>query len=449
MKHFLLPAILLEAIFASVALFPDFRPHLLVYLALVSTAVPAAFIFAGRASRRTALACGLIFRATLLVRSPDLSDDLLRYVWDGRVAASGRSPYALAPSDPRLSALRDSGWREMSHRDTRTIYPPVAEFLFKLGAVSGFPQISLKAAFGAADLSVVWLLGAFPGGEFASALYAAFPLSVVESAGMGHVDSVGIALLLASLLLLESGRRGLSGAAAALSVLTKYVSGAALLPGLRRGKLPFLAVLLLVGGLVWRVGEGSGPSPASGLANFATRWEGNSVLYPASFWAVSRIHLPERAKAFYAEWKSRRPQRPWMERIWPYFYAEFFARAALALVLAAGLLVIAVRIADPVRATGASIGLLLLCSPVLHPWYLLWMLPFAALFRSASFLYLAACVPFAYALLDSTPFFTPPVVLLLEYAPFAALLTREILRTPSLFRRDRGWNDGANQRSSG
>src|ERR1700686_3919866 len=99
MKHFLLPAILLEAIFLSVALAPDFRPRLLVYLSLVLTAAPAALVFAGRASRRSALLCGLLFRATLLLRSPDLSDDLLRYVWDGRVAAAGHSPYEAAPDN--------------------------------------------------------------------------------------------------------------------------------------------------------------------------------------------------------------------------------------------------------------------------------------------------------------------------------------------------------------
>ncbi len=428
MKHFLLPAILLEAIFAFVAGAPDFRTRLLVYLPLVLTAAPAALLFASRAPKKAALVCGLVFRATLLVRSPDLSDDLLRYVWDGRVAAAGRSPYELPPADPGLSSLRDSRWRAMSYPDALTIYPPAAEFLFKVGAVSGSPELFLKTVFAAADLSVVWLLGGFPGGEFASALYAAFPLPVIESAGMGHVDSVGIALLLASLLLLRRGSRALSGLAAALSVLVKYVSGAALLPWLRRGKLAFFAGFLLAGGLLWRAGKGSGPSPATGLANFATRWEGNSVFYPAVRRVVSELRLPERAKARYAEWKSRRPQRPWMERVWPYFYAEFFARSALALVLAAGLVTIAIRIPDPVRATGASIGLLLLVSPVLHPWYLLWALPFAALSRSAPFLYLSAAVPLAYGLLYRTAFLSSPVILLLEYVPFSALLLREVWR---------------------
>ncbi len=421
----------MEAIDLALALDPDFRPRLLVYLALVFTAALAAMIFAGRAPRNAALLFGLLFRVTLLGRAPDLSDDLARYVWDGRVAASGHSPYEAPPDDARFSLLRDPAWQRLSHRDTLTIYPPSAELLFKVGAETGAPGLFLKAASAAADLAVVWLLGRFPGGAFAAGLYAAFPLSVVEGAGMGHVDSVGIALLLASLLLLRAGRAGFSGMAAALSFLVKYVSGAALLPSIRRGKTVFLASFVLFGSLVWWAQRGSGPSPASGLRNFATRWEGNSVLYPATRAVVSGLRLPERGKAAYARWKSSRPEEPWMAKVWPYFYAEFFARVILGLVLAAGLIGIAWKMSDPVRATGASIALLLLVSPVLHPWYLLWVLPFAALARSAAFLYLCSAAPLAYALLYPTPYFSAPVILLLEYGPFAALLIREILRAPS------------------
>ena len=426
MKHFLLPAILLESIYLTVALAPDFRTRLLVYFPLVLTAAPAALLFARRASPRTALMFALVFRATLLFRPPDLSDDLIRYIWDGRVAASGHSPYAFPPADPRLSFLRDSRWRNLSHRDALTIYPPAAEVLFKVGAVSGAPELFLKSTFAAADLCAVWLLGRLPGGEFASALYAASPLSVIESAGMGHVDSVGISLLLAALLLLRAGRRGFAGLAAALSFLVKYVSGAAFLPWIRRGRLAFFASFVVFGSFVWWAQRGSGPSPASGLANFATRWEGNSVLYPAVLSVFSELRLPERAKAFYANWKSHRPEEPWMKRVWPYFYPELFARGALALLFTAGAGWIAWRIPDPVRATGASIALLLLVSPVLHPWYLLWVLPFAALARSAAFLYLCSSAPLAYALLYPTPFFSAPVILLLEYAPFSVLLIRGV-----------------------
>ena len=316
----------------------------------------------------------------------------------------------------------------MTHRDALTIYPPTAQFLFKVGAVSGAPEAVLKTMFAAADLAVVALLARFPGGGFAAALYAAFPLAVVESAGMGHVDSVGIALLLAALLLLRAGRPGASGLAAALSVLVKYVSGAAVVPFLRSGKGRFLGGFVLAAGLLWWAAD-RGASPASGLPNFATRWEGNSVLYPAVRTAVSSARLAERAKAGYASWKSRRPEKAWMEAVWPYFYPELFARAILGVAVIAGVLVATVRVRDPVRAAGICIAMLLLASPVLHPWYLLWVLPFAALSRSAAFLYLASAVPLAYALLYRTPYLPAPTVLLLEYVPFAGLLVWSRLKT--------------------
>jgi hypothetical protein len=137
---------------------------------------------------------------------------------------------------------------------------------------------------------------------------------------------------------------------------------------------------------------------------------------------IDRLAVAPRAKAAFARWKSERPERPWMQKVWPWFYPEFLARVVLAAALAAGLVAVAARAEDPVRAAGASIALLLVASPVLHPWYVLWVLPFAALRRDAAFLYLAAAVPFGYALLHPVAPFSPPVVLAIEYAPFGALL---------------------------
>ena len=47
----------------------------------------------------------------LLVYPALPSDDLNRYVWEGRVQQEGFNPYLLAPSDPRLIPLRDEIWR--------------------------------------------------------------------------------------------------------------------------------------------------------------------------------------------------------------------------------------------------------------------------------------------------------------------------------------------------
>jgi alpha-1,6-mannosyltransferase len=415
----------LEALYVLLARAPRFSDRPLLFYGLYFSAVLLALAFARRAGPRAALLFGLVFRATLWFRPPDLSSDVYRYAWDGRIGSASVSPYAFAPDDPRLARLRDRDWSRLEHRDAKTVYPPAAQAVFRLAACFRSPVRALKTVFGLADLAVVALLASFPGGAWAAALYAAFPLAVVESAGMGHLDSLGVALLLASLLYLGGGRRAASGAALALSALVKYVSAFALLPLLRRGRAPMAAALGVCAAAVWLLGARGGASPASGLANFATRWEGNSVVYPVVEKGLEAARIPQRAKTAYAAWKSRRPPRAWMQRVWPYFYPAFFARAALALVLGVGLAWIAWRVSEPVVGVAASITLLLVLSPVLHPWYALWILPFGAILRRASLLYLSAAVALAYALQFPVPFLPPPVVLAVEYAPFAALLYRE------------------------
>ena len=64
----------------------------------------------GRDSR-SVLIIGLVFaalfRLSILFSPPYLSDDLYRYVWDGRVQAAGINPYRYIPADQSLVGLRD------------------------------------------------------------------------------------------------------------------------------------------------------------------------------------------------------------------------------------------------------------------------------------------------------------------------------------------------------
>ena len=46
-------------------------------------------------------------RLALVAGEPALSNDVYRYVWDGRVQAAGINPYRHTPADPELAFLRD------------------------------------------------------------------------------------------------------------------------------------------------------------------------------------------------------------------------------------------------------------------------------------------------------------------------------------------------------
>ena len=78
------------------------------------------------------IAIGL--RLVLLFTEPLLSSDIYRYVWDGKVAATGINPYRYLPSDDALSGLRDAAIYPNINRPNYavTIYPPVAEVIFAL-----------------------------------------------------------------------------------------------------------------------------------------------------------------------------------------------------------------------------------------------------------------------------------------------------------------------------
>ncbi len=415
-----------EAVAAGLALAPDARTALPLTLALFAAGSLLAILAARSLSGSGPgflLLSGALLRATLLLRAPDLSDDAKRYAWDARVAAAGISPYAHEPSDPAVARLAPEAAAALPHADVRTVYPPAAQAAFRGARLFSEGALPLKAIFGAADLSVVALVYALggPSAGFAAALYAFHPLPVTESAGQGHVDSLGVALLLASLVYLARARFLRAGVALALSVMTKYVSLFAVWPFLRRGRLRLAAAALATGAVLWIAATRGGVSPRGGLLEYAGRWEFNSVAYPALEAAFAASSAPERAKSVFSDWKGR---PAWAEPVFGAFYAGLFARAALAILLAAVLGLIAWRVREAETAVFASLAALLLASPTLHPWYLLWVLPFAARARNAAFLYLSFAVVLSYALLYPVAGLPPAVVYTLEYVPFAVLLAR-------------------------
>src|SRR5919106_5531001 len=94
-------------------------------------------VLRARPSRSTFLiviAFAVLFRLSILFAPPYLSDDIYRYIWDGRVQAAGINPYRYVPSAPELAQLRDEAiYQKINRRNyAHPIYPPLAEVLFFL-----------------------------------------------------------------------------------------------------------------------------------------------------------------------------------------------------------------------------------------------------------------------------------------------------------------------------
>ena len=146
----------------------------------------------------------IVFRLILFAQPPMLSDDIYRYVWDGRVINAGFNPFSHVPADPALVLLRDEAiYSLVDKKDYAvTIYPPMAQAVFAVvtrlsGGLSAMKLAML--AFEALAVAAMWsLLKRMGKNPLLVVAYLWHPAPIWEIANNGHVDAVMMALLLAA-----------------------------------------------------------------------------------------------------------------------------------------------------------------------------------------------------------------------------------------------------------
>ena len=407
-------------------------------------------------SQGRAILWGALFlRLSLLPLPLTLSDDVLRYLWDGRVAAAGHDPYALPPEARELAGLRDATWRSLPHRDVPTVYPPLAVAAFSIAARLPFPILSWKCLAVGADLGTVALLLALARRrglpEERVAWYAWNPLVVLEVAGMGHVDALGVAAAVGAVLLLTGreargerderderlgppraqadapavgpSRWAVAGAAAcaAAGALAKLAPIAAVPMWSRQSHRarPFLAAaaILLATALLPVFLATGGPPP--GLVAYGMRWEFDGPLFEPLWRAIAAVRLAPFLAHRLDAWKLAHHEYYRLNWIYAYLYPQLLAKAVLALGSVAAVAA-SLREREPIAGTGRLFGRLLLLSATVYPWYLLWVLPWAALVRHRAWLVLSGLALLSY-LPRATGVPLVPWVFAAVWTPFLAL----------------------------
>ena len=394
------------------------------------------------------LVVALLLRLLALPLAPSLSDDVHRYLWDGRVAASGANPYRLTPNDPELTTQRDDLWQRTAHRDVATVYPPLALSLFAAASATPQPLTAYKLTLVAVDLiACALLLGlARRRGSTAGALaYVWNPLVVIEGAGMGHVDVLGASLVIACVYLIAVGRgsairsrRSLAaGTVAALGVLAKLVPLAAIPLWWRtirrdppQGRLFALGAACLLVPTVAAVLVWTGGVPP-GLAVYALRWEYNGPLYEPLWRLLDVLQLDRVAAglvhAVRLVFGGEIDAPPW-RTLYAQTYPQFLARTLLLAVAGVAWFRVWRQRPGPTGAAFGAFGVVLLASPTLYPWYLIWILPWAALLGVRSVLLLSATLPLAYLpALAGVDYF--PLVYLAVWLPPVLLFVIDRRRT--------------------
>ncbi len=367
-------ALLLAAVATQWGHLPDWRLELGRFQALGLIAFAAYALAVARRKQWSALPRGGVFvvlvaltlRIAVLPVTPTLSDDVYRYAWEGRVLASGQSPYAHAPSDPALTALRDRDVHpHVNHPELTAIYPPLAEAGFALVAKLAYSLLAFKLWVIAHDLALVALLAwwcAKRGGSAWDALiYAWNPLVVSEYAGSAHHDPTGILWLVAALALAE--RRAFTSAGALLAAVMVKLVAVPAWPFIARAwprRVQIVGTFVLAAALSGYAMLTRGPG--SGLHAYAAHWRHNDALF-----GLLAMGLGDG-----------------LARV---------VGVVLIVGLAAAFFVRRVGSSDAVRGLLRA-GLLL--GPVVHPWYLGWVLALECASPSWAWLALSCTVTLGY-----------------------------------------------------
>src|SRR5258708_25948335 len=229
--------------------------------------IAAWLIVRARSARSTliiVLVLAGIFRLSLVFAPPYLSDDIYRYVWDGRVQAAGINPYRYIPADEHLQSLRDEEiYPKINRRDyAHTMYPPAAEATYFLTTRISESVTWMKLTIVGFELITVWilmvLLAAFGFARQRILIYAWHPLAVWEFAGSGHIDPLAFAFVALALLARRRNWETATGIALGLATLAKLFS-LVLFPALYTRcvwKMPVALAVTIIAGYLPYLGVG-------------------------------------------------------------------------------------------------------------------------------------------------------------------------------------------------
>lgn len=181
----------------------------------------------------------VVMRVLLLPAVPNLSDDVYRFIWDGRLLVQGVDPFAYLPEDmmqqgvfQHLQGIDQSLFQQLNSPAYFTIYPPVNQAIFASAAWL-FPD----SVYGSTIIIRSWLLLADMGVMFMIVvllrnvqlpeqrffLYALNPLIILELTANLHFEGLMIFFLLMSFFMLQKDRLVISAFFLALAISTKLL----------------------------------------------------------------------------------------------------------------------------------------------------------------------------------------------------------------------------------
>lgn len=358
------------------------------------------------------LALALVARMVMVVGAEDkfyLSDDVYRYVWDGKVSHDGINPYLFAPDDSAVAHLVDSSIHpNINFPWLPTIYPPMAQNIFMVSYLlsgdntTGFKFIAALFEILTIIGLIVWLrLINIPRSHLLLWLFS--PLVLIEFYLSAHLDMLAMPFLVGALIAMEKRRATGTGILLAMAALIKFY-GLIFAPFMLfhfrgRNRLKFAVALgaaLLALYLPYLVGAGT--AVFGSLFKYLADWQFNGSTF---------ILLK-------------------------YVLGLTSARTAVAILLALWLLWLLFSKWSVLDRLHAAFGGYLILTTTFFPWYMIWIFPFLLRNLSAAFLFLSGSVLLSYHVLIGHfavgKWITMPWLGAMAYLPFYGLLLYDLVK---------------------
>lgn len=352
------------------------------------------------------LAWPIAFRLVAALSQPLLEDDWARYLWDGWLFLESGSPYGIAPEaffqDQTVPELLQQRLTEINHPNLPTIYGPTLQIGFGLsawvapGALWPWKMLTLGA-----DLAVLFIIRSAAGPR-AAVLYGWCPLAIHECVVNVHADILAILPMVGAWHATKRNRWILAGLLLGVAASGKIFALAAL---------PFLL----------------GPRRPAAWAAAGLSW----LALHLPFWILDRRGTS--LFAFAQNWEFNSS----LVGILGAFLPPLWARLIPLLLVLPAIAALWYRY-EPAREQPPLhlvFGLMFVASAVVNPWYLLWMLPFAAASPTLLTPWAAmAAVPISYAtvlnlgITGPGPYSHPTWVRPVEYGIILAVALFEWLR---------------------
>jgi hypothetical protein len=352
----------------------------------------------------------MLFRLTLVPLPPVASDDIYRYVWDGKVALAGTNPFAFAPDDPRLESLHsDDLPSKINFPQMRTIYPPLAQAFFFFSnmlfgdSIPGMKFLLILCELGTLTI-MLFFLRHFAIDPATVALYAWCPLPIMYFGLDGHIDALGIPLLLLSIYLIMKNQSVAGAFALGFAGLAKLypMFVVPLLVHVKKGlKANAIVVLPL---LIFGVGCWAYFEPTGGLVESLGVFNSQFEFNGSAFSLVNFI-LDDNTTA----------------------------HSICGILFSVWILVVVFLDRPLIEKTFLAFLGFVICSPVVHPWYLSWLAALIvirwspAIFALLILSNLSNVVVYQYKLAGI--WLDRPLLMILEYVPFFGLLVWEFCRS--------------------